>query len=121
MGYDEADVRWSRWWVLLWTLNVLFLAVYAAYASAGAWFSAFLVTFLLPEMVGLRRHRDGLPPLTYVVRRYVPRWVPTAVTFGAGAFLICEWWGVTGARELEAVGVATMIGWLTNHWDVTYG
>lgn len=115
MSYDEADVRWSGVWVALWAFNVLALAVLAPFLPMFHWLAAFGVLFLLPELVGLRRHRDALPPLTYVTRRYVPRWVPTALSCAAGAWLCLLW-----PAPLFIIGAAGMVGWLINHWDVTY-
>jgi len=120
VSYDEAGVRWLPAWIALWVWNVIALAVLAPMLKPGAWLAAFFVLFLLPEMIGLRRHRDALPPLTYVVRRYVPRWVPTAATFAAGAWLAVLWLPMAAHPALVAVGDAAMVGWLTNHWDVTY-
>jgi hypothetical protein len=113
--YDEGDVRWSRAFVALWVFNVVALLVLAFILPERHWVAAFGLLFLLPELVGLRAHRDALPPLTYVTRRYVPRWIPTALTFAFGAFLATLW-----HDQLFLVVDAGMVGWLTNHWDVTY-
>lgn len=120
MTYDEANARWSKAWVLLWLVNVVVLAALAPFMVPRRWAAAFALLFLLPEMIGLLRHHDALPPLTYVVRRYVPRWVPTAVTFGCGAWLAEMWVDRADHPLLALVIIATFVGWLTNHWDVTY-
>lgn len=121
MAYDEADVAFSPAWVVLWVWNVAALAVYAALHFPPRDFAAsLLVGFLLPEMVGLRRHRDALPPLTYVVRRYVPRWVPTAVTFGVGAWMAFAFLPVVEHPAVVGSAIAGLVGWLDNHWAVTY-
>lgn len=115
MSYDEADIRWSRTYVVMWVVNIIALLVLAFVMDVEHWLAAFGVLFLLPELVALRRHRDGLPPLTYVTRRYLPRWMPDALTFAGGALLAIlypvDWFWVIDAG---------MVGWLTNHWDVTY-
>lgn len=110
-----AAVAYSRAWVGMWVACVVALAVLAPLVSLHVWVASFAVLFLLPELIGLRRRRDMLPPLTYVTRRYVPRWVPTALTFAAGAWLALLW-----PVPLFLVADAGMVGWLTNHWDVTY-
>jgi hypothetical protein len=111
----KAAAYYSRWWVRLWLLDVIALAAYAPFAPLGHWLAAFAVLFLLPEMIGLRVRGDALPPLTYVTRRYLPRWAPTALTFAAGVWLAILW-------QVSAFWVADagFVGWLTNHWDVTY-
>lgn len=115
MSYDEADVKWSGWWTLLWGINVLALLVLAFHMDVEHWIATFMALFMLPELVGLRRHRDSLPPLTYVTRRYLPRWLPDLLTFAGGALLAVlyptPWFWILDAG---------LVGWLTNHWDVTY-
>jgi hypothetical protein len=123
VSYDEHAVRWSPLWIALWVVNCAALAaLLVAGAAAKTWAAAFLAMFLVPELVGLRRHGDGLPPLTYVVCRYVPRWIPTAVTFAVGAWMAFAWLPSPKTEHplLVAVVIAGMVGWLTNHWDVTY-
>ena len=121
MAYDEHDTRWSPAWVVMWVVNMLALVGLELYGVAPVtWGSAFLALFLAPELVALRRHKDALPPLTYVVRRYVPRWIPTAVSFGIGTWLAVAWWPRVSHPLLVVIGIASFVGWLTNHWDVTY-
>jgi hypothetical protein len=115
MSYDEADVKWSGIFLTLWIANVVALLGLAFVLDLGHWVAAFLALFFVPEMVGLRRHRDSLPPLTYVVRRYLPQWMPTGLTWGFGALL-----AVLFHNPLFWIGDATMCGWLTEHWNVTY-
>ena len=117
MSYDEARVRWNPLWVFLWVCNVVALAVLAPVVPLRTWASLFAGLFLVPEMIGLVRHQDSLPPLTYVVRRYLPRWLPDLLTFAAGAWLAWLWRADVPAPQ---IAVAGMVGWLTNHWDVTY-
>jgi hypothetical protein len=82
--------------------------------------------FMIPEMIGLIRREDSLPPLTYTVRRYLPRWIPTAVTWAVAAWMFYVWCipvdGMTQAQHplLAAIAIFGVAGWLTNHWDVTY-
>lgn len=117
--------HFNRYWVGLWAFNVVALAALAQVLRPGAWAAAFTALFLLPEMVGLRQRGDEYPPLTYVVRRYVPRWVPDFVTFAIGAWVGGLWLGIGGQSRTEhpmvvLVTVASFVGWLTNHWSVTY-
>lgn len=116
MSYDEGNVRWSRPFVLMWAVNCLALAVMAFFLDLPHWLGTFGLLFFVPEMIGLLRHKDSLPPLTFVVRRYLPQWLPTALTFGFGAMLATLW-----HSPLFWIGDAAMCGWLTEHWAVTYG
>lgn len=115
MSYDEANVRWNGVFVWLWILNTSALLGLAFVLRLEHWLAAFLLLFFVPEMAGLRRHKDSLPPLTFVVRRYLPPWVPTGLTFAFGALL-----AVLFRNPLFWIGDAAMCGWLVEHWDVTY-
>lgn len=117
--------RFNQYWVALWAINcVILVSMLYAGVSPMAWFTAFVVLFLLPEMIGLRRRGDSLPPLTYTIRRYVPRWVPSAVTWGVAAWMAWVWClGPEASAEhplLVFIAIIGTAGWLTNHWDVTY-
>jgi hypothetical protein len=115
MSYDEPDVRWNGEFLFLWVANVCSLLGLAFVLDLEHWLASFLLLFFVPEMVGLRRHRDSLPPLTYVVRRFLPQWLPTGLTFAFGALL-----AVLFQSPLFWIGDAAMVGWLTEHWAVTY-
>lgn len=120
MSYDEKHARWSPLWVALWVANTSVLTWLVPRLTMRLWLAWAVVLFLVPEFIGLARHHDALPPLTYVVRRYVPRWVPTSVTFGAAAWFAATWVPHAEHPGLVAVGIAAVAGWMTNHWDVTY-
>lgn len=76
---NETPSRWRKLALVLW-------AVWAALAALG---------FAVLEFLGLRREGDAWPPLTYVIRRYVPAWL----LFAAGGGLV---------------------GWLVWHFIATY-
>jgi hypothetical protein len=84
------------------------------------WSMLAAVLFGVPEAIGLMRHRDSLPPLTYVIQRYVPRWLAFPLLRGllwAGA----AWWMGLRPEVCLAVGVTGAAdGWISNHFDVTY-
>jgi hypothetical protein len=75
----SSEGRWSRWAVVRWIL----------------WALGTLGVFAYLEWRGLKREGDAHPPLTYVLRRYVPAW---------GLFL----------------GLGGFIGWFAWHMVVTY-
>lgn len=74
--------------------------------------------FGLPEAFGVWRRGDRLPPLTFAIRRYVPRWLTftliNGLVFGAAAY----WLGMPHAERF--VGLGALQGWLSNHFTVTY-
>ncbi len=112
--------KFSRWWVALWAVNMVVLV---GLLLSGARVSTFAAAagplFLLPEAIGLRRRRDQLPPLTYVIRRYVPRWLVDSTVFAGGAFAAMAWWP-DPHRTVVMVTVAFIVGWLLNHFDTTF-
>lgn len=121
------EAHFNRFWVMMWAVNVTaLLALFAIGTPPATWTTAFVVLFLLPEMIGAWRRGDSLPPLTYAVRRYVPRWVPDAVTGMVGTWMAWIWLvprnEVSAAHHplLVAIIIAGFVFWLINHWDVTY-
>jgi hypothetical protein len=76
---SEKPSRWSRLSKALWAL----------------WFALTLIGFAILEAVGLRREGDEWPPLTYVIRRYLPAW-------------------------LFFAGLGGLVGWLVWHFVATY-
>jgi hypothetical protein len=67
MPYDEEG-KWDKNFVMAWI----------------GWALATLGVFALLEWWGLRKEGDEYPPLTYLLRRYVPLWL-IATTVGAFA------------------------------------
>lgn len=78
MAYDKEG-RWSRLTLYLW----------------GAWVALVIVGFAILEGIGLRKEGDPHPPLTYVIRRYLPAWLFFTVLGGG-------------------------VGWLAWHFILTY-
>lgn len=120
MAYDEAHIRWNRWWLALWATTVAVIVPLAFLVPFRRWSLLAAALFGLPEAVGLLRHRDSLPPLTFVIRRYMPRWLTFTVMDGL-LFAAGAWWlgfGATFSLKLGALGA--LMGWANNHFDVTY-
>lgn len=111
----------SPMYIVLWTVCIGILAgLFIAGVAPVTWATAFVVLFLLPELVGLSSSTDTLPPLTHVVRLWVPRWVTYTLTFGLGAWMIGAWWERAVHPLIMAVLVAGMVGWLVEHWRAAY-
>ena len=75
----KNEGKWSRASLYLW----------------GSWVALVIVGFVVLEWVGLRKEGDPHPPLTYVIRRYLPGWL---LFLGGGA----------------------AVGWLAWHFIATY-
>jgi len=113
--------RLNPLYVALWIVNVgVLFGMAAAGVSPLTWGTAFLLLFLLPELVGLRSGSDALPPLTHVVRLWVPRWLTAIATLAGAGWLAVSWWSRVEHPLLLAVLVAGFYGWLHDHWDTVY-
>ena len=120
MSYDEAKVRWNKWWVLLWVTIVAVLFYSAFHLPIRQWSGLAVLLFGIPELIGLRRHKDSLPPLTYVARRYVPRFLVFPLMWGFG-FAATAWWlGATPGQTIIVAAMAALLGWGNDHFDVTF-
>ena len=114
----KTEYRWNRWFVRVWAGVAVTLLVLLRFLPFWKWFLVAAPSFGTMEGVGLRKMRDAFPPLTHVIRRYVPRWLAFTAIFGI--------WGATIAYWLSlprpyVIGVATaLLGWLNDHFDVTY-
>lgn len=109
------------WYVAMWVVNVLILiGLFVAGWGPGRWATAAFVLFMIPELIGLRTEEDALPPLTHVVRLWVPRWATYAVTGMAGAWMALVWWQVAVHPLLVEVAIAGVTFWLVEHWHDAY-
>lgn len=79
MPYSSEPSRWSKVSLYLW----------------GAWVALVIAGFAALEWIGLKKEGDAHPPLTYVIRRYIPAWA-------------------------LFTGGAALFGWLGWHFVVTY-
>jgi len=83
------------------------------------WFAlAALLTFGPMEGYGLFRPHDPYPPLTQVIRRYVPRWAAFPAIYGvtASAGGVC-----LKVPQPARLGLLfALVGWLTTHFDTTF-
>ena len=117
---NGLGTRFDRWWVALWTANTVLLGgLILANVRPSTWLASAVALFFIPEAIGLARAGDSLPPLTFVIRRYVPRWAVDAAVFGFGAFAAMTWWS-SPHRTAVIVAIAATVGWLINHFDVAF-
>lgn len=120
MGYtrDEDPTRWARWWIALWAIVAGVLLVSAFLVPFRVWSLATAAGFGSMESVGLLRRRDPYPPLTYVLRRFVPRWLTFTAIYAYAGAVGGYWFGWPHPWRLAAL--LGLLGWLTTHFDVTY-
>lgn len=121
MGFrTDVPRNWNRWWLAMW--GVVSIGLLAA-ALAGLpfwpwWLLAAAIGFGVPELVSVLKEDDSLPPLTHTIRHFVPNWVAFPLIY----FLL----GTIGARWLEFPrpfhlgALFGLLGWLTDHFAVTY-
>jgi hypothetical protein len=116
----EKRSRFDPWWVLLWVLVSTGLLCAIPLLTFRQWTFAAALGFGVPELVGIARRGDSLPPLTYVIRRYLPRWLVFPLVRGA-LWAATAYWLSASPTTLVGVGAAGALdGWLSNHFDVTF-
>jgi len=118
MSYDEASVRWSPAWVAMWILFSIALVSAAFLVPFWSWLTLAGLLFGIPEAIGLLKHKDSLPPLTFVVRRYIPRYIWFPLMYGAFGGIFAFWLGI--AHPTRWAAMWALLGWLTDHFTVTY-
>lgn len=113
-------MKFNRWWVLMWAFNVVVLVVLlASHAKPAVWLSVAAVLFFLPEWLGLRVSNDQWPPLTQVVRKYVPRWMVYPALGAAATWAIIHWWD-RPHHVLISVIIVAVAFWMADHFDTTF-
>src|SRR5215211_8323087 len=110
------ETPWARWWLYLWGVVAVTLLVLVFFLPFGWWAGAAAVGFGTLEGIGLWRANDAYPPLTHVIRRYVPRWVAFTAIYGFAGGAGGVWLGFPypGRSAL----LFALLGWLTSHFDV---
>lgn len=109
--------RWARWWVLMWAVLAPLLVVLAFFVPFHVWLLATTIGFGVPEAIGVAR-TDAYPPLTYVTRRYLPRWLAHTLIFGAWGTVVSYWLGF--GRPFAFGALFALLGWLQDHFDDVY-
>ena len=118
-GPLQRQVRWARWWILLWGVVAIgLLLAMALRAPFWAWLPAAAVGFGVMEGYGLSSAHDPYPPLTQVTREYSPRWVTFSLIYGAVGLGGGTWFHF--AHRWWLALLTGLGGWLTAHFDVTY-
>jgi hypothetical protein len=115
---ESPDAPWAPWWLWLWGIVAVGLIALIFLVPFKWWAVAAVVGFGPMEGLGLLRPHDPYPPLTHVIRRYVPRWAAFTAIYGftvaAGAF----WLDLPRPERLGFL--FALLGWFTSHFDVTF-
>ena len=110
---------WKTWWVWLWGAVGVGLLVSVWFRTPWmVWSIVMVATFGVLEALGLLYEDVGYPPLTQVIREYVPRWVAFALIYAATAMAAATWFNVPDRVGLMLLG--GLVGWLTAHFDTAF-
>jgi len=114
----HVPANWSRLWVTMWlTVSPAVIAL-AFVLPFWAWTIVALIGFALPEAVSLIRADDTYPPLTHTLRHFVPNWVAFPIIYGALGSVGAHWLDFAAPFKLGAL--FALLGWLQDHFAVTY-
>lgn len=108
----------ATWWVCLWGLIAVGDIIAIFLIPFRWWFLLAFITFGTCEGIGLFAKDPSLPPLTDVIRRYVPMW--------CAFMLIFAFWGggfYTWDHRIHLVPTILMfglLGWFTAHFVKRY-
>lgn len=110
--------RWARWWIWLWGVVAVTLLVLAFFLPFKWWALAAAVGFGALEAFGLLRANDAYPPLTQVIRKYVPRWAAFTAIYAYTGAAGGAWLDLPHPEKLALL--FGLLGFLTTHFDVTF-
>lgn len=117
-GYNP-NTKWNKFWVWGFALSMASWLLLIPFISAKLWLLGMGINFGILEGIGLKTTDDSLPPLTYICRRYLKRWM-VAILVGfftglAGGY----WFGFK--HPLWMAALLALYSWGTEHFDVTWG
>ncbi len=110
--------NWNKLWVAMWILTAPSVVVSAFFVRIWLWIPAAVVGFLLPEMISIHKEDDSLPPLTHMIRHFLPDWMAFPLIYFSLGSVGAHW---LNFHRPAAIGVLMgLLGWLTDHFTVTY-
>lgn len=110
--------NWNKLWLLMWATTSPALIILAFHIPFVPWVGAALVGFLLPEMMSILKKDDALPPLTHAFRHFVPNWVAFPLIYFCLGSIGARWLFFEAPLRIGAL--MGLLGWLTDHFTVTY-
>ena len=118
LGFNKKPTNWNTWWIIMWAVTAPTLVVLAFHIGFLPWVGTALVGFLLPEMISILKRRDSLPPLTHTIRHFLPNWVAFPLIYFALGSVGAQWLDFVGPLRIGLL--MGLLGWLTDHFTVTY-
>lgn len=104
--------------MLYWLIASPALLGLAFFVPFLIWVGASLVGFLAPELFSLIKKDDSYPPLTHTIRHFLPNWVAFPIIYGALGSVGAHW--LVPVYQLAVGLLMALLGWLTDHFAVTY-
>jgi hypothetical protein len=115
-GPQSRVEPWKTWWIWLWGLVSVVLIVSVWFRTPWMIWSVMTVfAFGIMEGIGLTHASVGYPPLTQVIREYIPRWLALSLIYGCTGLAGATWFHIP-----DRLGLAVLIGllgWFTAHFD----
>jgi hypothetical protein len=111
-------VPWALWFVALWGAVAVGLIVSLFFLPFRTWSWIAGVAFGSMEGIGLRGSHDPLPPLTQLIRRYVPRYLAFPAIYGLVGAAGAYWFRLPRPQWIGAL--FAVLGWLSDHFTTTY-
>jgi hypothetical protein len=120
MGLINTDVPtpWSKAWLTMWVVVLVAVPVAAFFLTFSEWSILATVAFGVPEGLSLVRQNDAFPPLTQTIRHFLPSWFAFPYIYFMLGSIGATWLGFANPFRLGAL--MGLLGWLTDHFTVTY-
>lgn len=120
MAFRPVTVHiWYRWWVIGWTVLLVVTTLAVFLLPWWWWLIIMALGFGIPEAWAIWHQPSSTPPLTSIIRRYLPSWA----AYGLFGYLI----GGIPAFLIAGPGYGVLIGfvvgfafWWLEHFGSTY-
>ncbi len=119
LGFEgRIPQNWNKQWVAMWLVGAPLVVGSAFVLPFLAWLAVAVVGFLVPEMISISKKDDSLPPLTHTIRHFLPNWVAFPLIYFALGAVGAHW--LEFSRPFEIGLLMGLLGWLTDHFTLTY-
>ena len=119
MGFrSRIPSNWNTLWVVMWLVTAPALIVSAFFVAFPIWIAAAAVGFALPEAISVHKKLDSLPPLTHTIRHFLPNQVAFPLIYFSLGSVGAHW--LQFGRTFAVGALLGVLGWLTDHFVVTY-
>lgn len=110
---------WHRWWVWGWPITLAFTVAVASVLEWYWWVPLAIVTFVAPELYAIAREPSATPPLTSIIRRYVPAWAAFPVLAGCTGFVTTALLNDSAGLSIAVFSSSFIVGWGIEHFMTT--